>query len=177
MPSSASAAAVLYTLSLHDALPISRASQARRAGCRWRRARRPPARRRGGRARVRGGRGTCHRRRGGRSARNGSTSRAVTRRSGCPPRSEEHTSELQSPMYLVCRLLLLRPPCSTLFPYTTLFRSRERHRLDEPAVGGEERVGRRLVGGVGELGSAVVEVPAIGAGAVEAHVTGRLLER
>src|SRR5437762_105011 len=34
------------------------------------------------------------------------------------PRSEEHTSELQSPMYLVCR-----PLCSTLFPYTTLFRS------------------------------------------------------
>src|SRR5437762_6407121 len=25
---------------------------------------------------------------------------------GMPPRSEEHTSELQSPMYLVCRLLL-----------------------------------------------------------------------
>src|ERR1017187_2210165 len=25
---------------------------------------------------------------------------------GHPPRSEEHTSELQSPMYLVCRLLL-----------------------------------------------------------------------
>src|SRR5437764_4393141 len=24
----------------------------------------------------------------------------------CPMRSEEHTSELQSPMYLVCRLLL-----------------------------------------------------------------------
>src|SRR5437762_10219597 len=24
----------------------------------------------------------------------------------CNPRSEEHTSELQSPMYLVCRLLL-----------------------------------------------------------------------
>src|SRR5437762_1569154 len=33
-------------------------------------------------------------------------------------RSEEHTSELQSPMYLVCRL-----PRPTLFPYTTLFRS------------------------------------------------------
>src|SRR5437762_26121 len=32
-------------------------------------------------------------------------------------RSEEHTSELQSPMYLVCR------PLSPLFPYTTLFRS------------------------------------------------------
>src|SRR5437762_3210342 len=34
-------------------------------------------------------------------------------------RSEEHTSELQSPMYLVCRLLSRAP----LFPYTTLFRS------------------------------------------------------
>src|SRR5476649_1149651 len=80
------------------------------------------------------------------------------------PRSEEHTSELQSHSYLVCRLLLekkktrqsighhspkddpqhtilitreprlsihclffflmiRRPPRSTLFPYTTLFRS------------------------------------------------------
>src|SRR5690348_16430515 len=76
-------------------------------------------------------------------------------------RSEEHTSELQSPVHLVCRLLLekkkknkqsehpcddsttshlslrcftsaiflffvlllRRPPRSTLFPYTTLFRS------------------------------------------------------
>src|SRR5437879_45692 len=38
-------------------------------------------------------------------------------------RSEEHTSELQSPMYLVCRLLLRCPPRSTLLPYTTLFRS------------------------------------------------------
>src|ERR1017187_6964683 len=84
---------------------------------------------------------------------------------GCPIRSEEHTSELQSPMYFVCRPLLvkkwvpvcrflpdwrfigfgdcverlvylllhflhrpiflmkLRPPRSTLFPYTTHFRS------------------------------------------------------
>src|SRR5690348_15341137 len=33
-------------------------------------------------------------------------------------RSEEHTSELQSPVHLVCR-----QPASTLFPYTTLFRS------------------------------------------------------
>src|SRR5688572_27640263 len=33
-------------------------------------------------------------------------------------RSEEHTSELQSQSNLVCR-----PPTSTLFPYTTLFRS------------------------------------------------------
>src|ERR1039457_6883435 len=41
-------------------------------------------------------------------------------------RSEGHTSELQSPCHLVCRLLFLmirRPPRSTLFPYTTLFRS------------------------------------------------------
>src|SRR5437879_1512848 len=34
-------------------------------------------------------------------------------------RSEEHTSELQSPMYLVCRLARL----SAFVPYTTLFRS------------------------------------------------------
>src|SRR5205807_1547352 len=42
-------------------------------------------------------------------------------------RSEEHTSELQSPCNLVCRLLLeMRPrdPSSTFFPYTTLFRSK-----------------------------------------------------
>src|SRR5437763_3755791 len=34
-------------------------------------------------------------------ARHGITVNAI-----CPGRSEEHTSELQSPMYLVCRLLL-----------------------------------------------------------------------
>src|SRR5690554_2417234 len=39
------------------------------------------------------------------------------------PRSEEHTSELQSRPHLVCRLLLRLHPRSTLFPYTTLFRS------------------------------------------------------
>src|SRR5262245_2528616 len=37
------------------------------------------------------------------------------------PRSEEHTSELQSLRHLVCRLLSLR--MSTPLPYTTLFRS------------------------------------------------------
>src|SRR5437763_1557913 len=42
-------------------------------------------------------------------------------------RSEEHTSELQSPMYLVCRLPPSPPRC-TPFPYTTLFRSRPRPR-------------------------------------------------
>src|SRR6476469_11188069 len=54
----------IYTLSLHDALPISAAS------------------------------GTAHHRR-----------HRAKRRSE-RGRSEEHTSELQSPMYLVCRLLL-----------------------------------------------------------------------
>src|SRR5690554_3218716 len=44
-------------------------------------------------------------------------------RCGSNVRSEEHTSELQSRPHLVCRLLLRRPPTSTLFPYTTLFRS------------------------------------------------------
>src|SRR5262245_44058539 len=38
-------------------------------------------------------------------------------------RSEEHTSELQSLRHLVCRLLLQPTRRSTLFPYTTLFRS------------------------------------------------------
>src|SRR5947207_2208719 len=52
----------------------------------------------------------------------------------CQPRSEEHTSELQSHSDLVCRLLLetcSHPSRSTLFPYTTLFRSR--WRSSEPA--------------------------------------------
>src|ERR1041385_7695139 len=58
----------IYTLSLHDALPISRTSaSARRAG------------------------GTC---------------RAARTRCCRAPRSEEHTSELQSRLHLVCRLLL-----------------------------------------------------------------------
>src|SRR5437762_6002519 len=59
----------IYTLSLHDALPILRRDL---RGARLRRARGSPLR----------------------------------RRATDPGRSEEHTSELQSPMYLVCRLLL-----------------------------------------------------------------------
>src|SRR3712207_7616829 len=74
----------IYTLSLHDALPIS----ARRSGsttwraggawsgCRW---------------------STTHTR---------SPSATTTSRSSSRSRSEEHTSELQSRQYLVCRLLL-----------------------------------------------------------------------
>src|SRR5687767_15971637 len=73
----------IYTLSLHDALPISNArKRALPHRCRRRR--------------------TLRRRDRGRSARSGSSR---PRRSGSP-RSEEHTSELQSLAYLVCRLLL-----------------------------------------------------------------------
>src|SRR3712207_8026930 len=84
----------IYTLSLHDALPI------------WRLRGRPPAghgRRRRDRGRAGGGggdgqavlpRGRPH------------PPAARERRAGADPRSEEHTSELQSRQYLVCRLLL-----------------------------------------------------------------------
>src|SRR5690348_17439522 len=74
------ATAEFYTLSLHDALPISvpaRGAARTRAGCRRRAAA-------GGGPGAR--RGPCSRRR--------------------EHRSEEHTSELQSPVHLVCRLLL-----------------------------------------------------------------------
>src|SRR5437879_7224426 len=65
----------IYTLSLHDALPIWGA-----AGARARRAR-------------------------AREYRRGPPARSLSA-AGAESRSEEHTSELQSPMYLVCRLLL-----------------------------------------------------------------------
>src|SRR3712207_7553979 len=81
----------IYTLSLHDALPIS--------GRRWRRRdRRTPTSRPSCPAATRGCR-AC-RRAPGRAPR---TTSAAT---STPPRSEEHTSELQSRQYLVCRLLL-----------------------------------------------------------------------
>src|SRR5947209_10560072 len=66
----AAATTEIYTLSLHDALPIWAARRARRA---WRH----PAR-----------------------------ARLGQHRNDRAPRSEEHTSELQSRQYLVCRLLL-----------------------------------------------------------------------
>src|SRR3712207_6899665 len=68
----------IYTLSLHDALPISSATCT------------PPPTRRGGRRASRRARG----------------SRAGPGCAGRRSRSEEHTSELQSRQYLVCRLLL-----------------------------------------------------------------------
>src|SRR5256885_17245220 len=76
----------IYTLSLHDALPIS----ARLGPRGWRSARAPRRRaRRASSSRARGEKARRARRRGARAL-----------------RSEEHTSELQSPCNLVCRLLL-----------------------------------------------------------------------
>src|SRR5207244_12509112 len=66
----------IYTLSLHDALPISQPRHHRRTRCHTGTPRPEVS--------------PCAR------------ARAVAR----PPRSEEHTSELQSPDHLVCRLLL-----------------------------------------------------------------------
>src|SRR3712207_8330670 len=72
----------IYTLSLHDALPISPSPCARPC-----------------RARKDGARAVARRRRR-------SGSRAGSWVQHRPGRSEEHTSELQSRQYLVCRLLL-----------------------------------------------------------------------
>src|SRR5205809_3248224 len=69
----------IYTHSLHDALPICRRDDARHA----RRFRRPD---------------------GGADRSHGRARRAAQRRRSA--RSEEHTSELQSRLHLVCRLLL-----------------------------------------------------------------------
>src|SRR3712207_8944177 len=80
----------IYTLSLHDALPISR--HARRAR------ELPSGPREGGRNCGWGAATTSPIRGCGRA-----TGR---RRPAVPCRSEEHTSELQSRQYLVCRLLL-----------------------------------------------------------------------
>src|SRR3712207_7765924 len=86
----------IYTLSLHDALPISSAGRCatttRRCGC--------------------------------------SPSAASSRPSRCPTptatsttsysgRSEEHTSELQSRQYLVCRLLLEKKKNNTIIFIST----------------------------------------------------------
>src|SRR3989442_5887397 len=73
----------IYTLSLHDALPISFSARARAAACAASRA-------------------------GWRSSARGWSIRACCRTSATirGSRSEEHTSELQSRPHLVCRLLL-----------------------------------------------------------------------
>src|SRR3712207_7372436 len=74
----------IYTLSLHDALPISHGSPRGRA------ARTSPTTRDYAR----------------RSIGSPATGRTSSCCAGRRPRSEEHTSELQSRQYLVCRLLL-----------------------------------------------------------------------
>src|SRR3712207_7751991 len=81
----------IYTLSLHDALPICRGNPER--------ALRRHAR--GGTPALPGGPGHVQRSRRGLLARGRGPGLRVTR-----ARSEEHTSELQSRQYLVCRLLL-----------------------------------------------------------------------
>src|ERR1039458_9138086 len=102
MPSSAPPTPQLYTLSLHDALPISATERM------FALSRRSDARRK-------------------RFISQGSMPNAF--------RSEEHTSELQSLRHLVCRLLLRPPPSSTLFPYTTLFRSPQPNACSRSADG------------------------------------------
>src|SRR3712207_6943372 len=79
----------IYTLSLHDALPICRRGRHAQRGALG-------ASRHGDMGRVRAAPGP---RRG-----RGPRARRRPRLGG--PRSEEHTSELQSRQYLVCRLLL-----------------------------------------------------------------------
>src|SRR3712207_7666169 len=88
-----------YTLPLHDALPIAR-GRPRGAPPRTSRARAPPA-----------GPRRTHRR----------WSRRTRRPAPLPRRgrSEEHTSELQSRQYLVCRLLLEKTNWQTCTPKTT----------------------------------------------------------
>src|SRR5256885_3098378 len=86
----------IYTLSLHDALPISRVGGLPAPRRRRRTGLGPPRRASDGTAAA--GRAACTRRarrdRGSEPAAHGLR------------RSEEHTSELQSPCNLVCRLLL-----------------------------------------------------------------------
>src|SRR5207248_8126031 len=87
-----------YTLSLHDALPISTACPALPAS-----ARRPPPTSCGntGRSKRRSRKAASVRCR-----RNFACTGELPRTEAAFLRSEEHTSELQSPYDLVCRLLL-----------------------------------------------------------------------
>src|SRR5437762_8859171 len=90
----------IYPLSLHDALPISTRTSYTDTTCR--RPCRPP------KAQARS--------RASRSRSRSHPTRATSYRTHSSPRSEEHTSELQSPMYLVCRLLLEKKKKINLYP-------------------------------------------------------------
>src|SRR5690348_17553718 len=80
----------ISTLSLHDALPISQRRDGAAVGV-------------SSRAR---GNGCARRGRAARSEVQFDLQPTSGRQSFADPRSEEHTSELQSPVHLVCRLLL-----------------------------------------------------------------------
>src|SRR3712207_7685056 len=90
----------IYTLSLHDAIPISSTRSGSPCGTlssgQW----------------VKGQWGAI-RAIAARAACSAARRRAGTSRSACSSRSEEHTSELQSRQYLVCRLLLEKKQIST----------------------------------------------------------------
>src|SRR3712207_8977034 len=85
----------IYTLSLHDALPISGAATDRRSRC-WTGQPAGPRPAPASRSPPR------------RDASPGPFPKvmSLSRKHPARPRSEEHTSELQSRQYLVCRLLL-----------------------------------------------------------------------
>src|SRR5438876_4745513 len=87
----ATATTEIYTLSLHDALPISK-RQRDVVGC----------------VGNNDARGHADDRKERRACRAADRQRALCRGRGVgnSVRSEEHTSELQSPVHLVCRLLL-----------------------------------------------------------------------
>src|SRR5258707_10076655 len=86
----------IYTLSLHDALPICKL---------------PPA---CGRLSVAAAGALSH------NLGRGKSMAGLPDRIGRVMRSEEHTSELQSRQYLVCRLLLeKKKKKSTLYPHTS----------------------------------------------------------
>src|SRR5687767_15831612 len=94
----------IYTLSLHDALPISREQRSYNenvSGVREKRARRFALR-----AAATGRVGLRSRRHLQRVRRIAAVSTESSAHVRVQPRSEEHTSELQSLAYLVCRLLL-----------------------------------------------------------------------
>src|SRR3712207_7161528 len=82
----------IYTLSLHDALPISWTAP-------------PPSS-------VTPSSDTA------RVTAPGDTARVTPRAAALTPRSEEHTSELQSRQYLVCRLLLEKKKNILCYPPT-----------------------------------------------------------
>src|SRR5207248_7872721 len=83
----------IHPLSLHDALPISRATSS--VACAW------------SVARFRSSPGSASPRSpAARAAAGGSSAIRIRWGASNGPRSEEHTSELQSPYDLVCRLLL-----------------------------------------------------------------------